>query len=447
MLTDVYRLRVYFSVLLIFWTCLIVWQVRNQYRNFENTFIDIATKEADSNYYKDSLLRNWIALNGGVYVIKNKHTPPNKYLYNVEHRDIMTVDGLELTLINPSYMIQLIFEMEGHDVTHGHLKSKTYINPANKPDEWESEALSKIYAGASSVSMKTEINNKPYLRFMKPYVVEGSCMKCHKQQDYSIGDIKGGISFDVPMTDYYKALNTELNHTKISGIIIWLFGFFLLIFMYKYIRKGQKQKQGLIKYKEKLFREFNHRVRNNFQIISTIIDDHIDIEDISQHKSMLKNIQTRLISMSSLHNIFTANNYIDINLKSYICDFCNSFTVSHEIANDIDVEFNLDIDEIIISNSKALSCGLIINELLTNTYKHAFGSLNIHPEINITITKIDDVIHLIYTDNGKGFNYHKAINAEGSYGIMLINTIAENLNAKIDINGDGGFFAKFEFNA
>lgn len=437
-----YKIRIYFTVMVILWTFLMVLHAREQYHDYDKSILEIANREAELAYYKDSLYRKWGALNGGVYVPISEHTQPNPYLINIKNRDITTPDGQKLTLVNPAYMTRLVFEMAAGNVVQVHLTSDKYLNPVNKPDEWEMDALQKLYDGAEQVSELSKIKDKLYLRFMKPFVIDESCLKCHEYQGYSIGDIRGGISLELPLFGYYKALEEEQRHIIISSLTIWILGIITLIFTYFKMSSVVRKEENLNTYKTVLFREFNHRVKNNLQIITGIIDLY-KLQDSGKNiEEALEEVQKKLKYMSDLHDIFTSKkDAVSVSAVEYINNICNSFS---DASDKDSIKFDIAVDDFRLDNSIALTCGLIINELITNSYKYAFNSINVSPTIFISMRKEGCKVTLEYKDNGSGFTSEKK--SSGSYGMLLVESMADKLNAKYTINGMNGFNARFDFN-
>jgi len=193
----------------------------NYHREHDYT-LSLAKKEALTNFNKDVALRFWISEHGGVYVPVSEQTPPNQYLSHILERDIVTPAGKKLTLMNPAYMIRQV--MEGYDKLYGvkgHITSLKLLNPENKPDNWEQLVLRNFEKGMTEVFEVTTLSGKPYLRLMRPFFVKKECLKCHKQQDYEVGDVRGGIGISVPLSYYY-----EMEQKTIYRMIIYhsLFG-------------------------------------------------------------------------------------------------------------------------------------------------------------------------------------------------------------------------------
>ncbi|MBL8470559.1 MAG: diguanylate cyclase [Rhodocyclaceae bacterium] len=148
------------------------------------------------------LTRDWNAAHGGVYVPVTAATPPNPYLA-AEGRDLRTVDGKLLTLVNPAYMTRQIGELaERVEGIRLHITSLKPLRPANAPDAWEAEALATFEQGARAAAQLVETGDAPYYRYMAPLHVKAACLNCHLKQGYKEGDVRGGISVTIPAADY-----------------------------------------------------------------------------------------------------------------------------------------------------------------------------------------------------------------------------------------------------
>lgn len=112
-----------------------------------------ALLEAKTNLDKDLAYRRWSSEQGGIYIVPTEKAPPNPYL-NVPDRDVLTADGMHLTLVNPAYMTRLVHESSSRLYgVRGHLTSLNPIRPENKPDMWEASALKEIEKGINEVTV------------------------------------------------------------------------------------------------------------------------------------------------------------------------------------------------------------------------------------------------------------------------------------------------------
>ncbi|PLX71115.1 MAG: hypothetical protein C0602_02410 [Denitrovibrio sp.] len=438
--------NVIFIVLFSFWTMLMIGNSITNYLDSKKAIIEIASKEANLSFMKDTLYRRWVSRYGGIYVPVSEHTPPNPYLSDIKNRDITTPDGKQLTLINPAYMTRLVFEMADKDFIQAHLTSDKLKNPINKPDKWEERALEAILSGAKEFKETDLIDGEPYLRFMRPFVTEKSCLKCHSDQGYKVGDIRGGISVSVPLKDYYKTFKKKSHEYIMLNLISWLFGGSLLFYALVKLGALMKREKRLSSEKDIILRELNHRVKNNLQIISSIIDLQRANGNSVDKDALLKDIQWRLVSMATMHSMFQCeDDLIGVKSDDYLEKMVSQFSVSYKREGSPDVNIKLKADPIIMSATQALSCGLIVNELLTNSFKHAFKEDNKKPVISIEFKVTENNATLIYKDNGVGFDTEAIKNKPDSLGFILIDSMAEKLNAEVSIIGDNGFKAEFNF--
>lgn len=215
-----------------FWLCIIFLSLIWNFSKIEKNIYQLALREAKTNYEKDLLYRRWAAIVGGVYVSTTK-VPQNPYL-NVPLRDIESKDGTKLTLVNPAYMTRMVHDLEQkNNMVTGHLTSLKPMNPANKPDLWEAKALKLFEKGVKQFHSLENDSNKASFRFIAPFVTEEPCLKCHRQQGYKLGDIRGGISISVPYSNYYIQSNYEKNDSLQIHIMVAFIGLVILFISYK----------------------------------------------------------------------------------------------------------------------------------------------------------------------------------------------------------------------
>ena len=183
--------------------------------------------------------------------------------------------------------------------------------------------------------------------------------------------------------------------------------------------------------KEVLLRELNHRVKNNMQtIISLIRLQNDEIED-AKINMLLSTIQNRISAMSHLHELLYRKDTITF-VDAYEYFERIVFEIQQSFEHEIEVEYDTNCT---LSAESAIYCGLIINELLTNSFKHAFDE-NESGFIKIDFFKNDNEYSLIYSDNGKG--YDPTIKKE-SLGLILIETLTKKqLKAQLNINSTNG---------
>ncbi len=130
-----------------------------------------------------------------------------------------------LTLMSPSLMAR-----PNHDLVrtdngiHAHVTSLDPVSPKSQPDDWERIALKRLAGGDKETSEVRDIGGQSYLRLMRPLVVEQSCLQCHAGQGYKVGDIRGGLSVNVPMVPLWKARRLPLLAEMAGFGVVWLMG-------------------------------------------------------------------------------------------------------------------------------------------------------------------------------------------------------------------------------
>ena len=168
--------------------------------------IDLATAGARNVFKTLVTTRQWNAERGGVYVAVGEHTQPNPYLKH-PRRDLRTVDGQALTMVNPAFMTRMISEMTR--LSQGlsfRSTSLSPVNPGNAPDGWERDALSRITRPDSEIAALTEsVDGRPVFRYLAPLWVTEECLDCHREQGYKVGDLRGGISISQDYAPFIAA--------------------------------------------------------------------------------------------------------------------------------------------------------------------------------------------------------------------------------------------------
>lgn len=191
----------------------------------DEKILNTARIQARTSIEKDILYRRWNSMHGGVYGAVSGKLQPNPYL-DLENRDVTTSDGQKLIKINPAYMTRQVHELgETESGIIGHITSLNPIRPGNKADEWEAGVLSLIEKSrVHEVSEMQMISGERYLRMLIPLVTEQACLKCHAKQGYKVGEIRGGISVNVPLEPIIYA---ELGNRRVFialTVFAWLLG-------------------------------------------------------------------------------------------------------------------------------------------------------------------------------------------------------------------------------
>ena len=220
------------------WTIVIAVLLVMTLQHERSQAIETARTQALSIYDRDVLYRQWNAAYGPIYVPVSGKIQPNPHISEGLERDIVTDQGMRLTLVNPSYMSRLAFDMAAKSCgVKGHLTSLRPLRPENHPDAWETAALKAFAAGSKEVSSVEQMKGGSYLRLMKPLMTEKECLYCHGLQGYRVGEIRGGLSVAVPMEPLWGLAIRNYVLNSLSFIVLWGLGIAGIFFGSKNLRR------------------------------------------------------------------------------------------------------------------------------------------------------------------------------------------------------------------
>jgi len=208
------------------------------------------------------------------------------------------------------------------------------------------------------------------------------------------------------------------------------------------IEGKNKRLELLLNENDWLIKEVHHRVKNNLQIITSLLNSQSAyLEDGAALDAILKS-KGRVESISLIHQkLYRTENQSSIYMPDYVQDLVQYLKDS--FVEDQSVLFDLSIGPIDLDVSDAVPIGLIINESVTNSIKHAFTNKG-ENTIKITLEKTQADLLLIIRDNGKGFNSN-GLKDNNSFGLLLINGLADELSGKLEILDTGGTEIRLHF--
>jgi diguanylate cyclase (GGDEF)-like protein len=159
---------------------------------------ELALESARSFFELLVLTRRWNARHEGVYVPATPEMPPNPYLKDTR-RDIQITETLTLTKVNPAYMTRALAELAAErSGVQFHITSLKPIRPENLAQPWEAEALRAFEQGTGEWTETYRHGDHEGYRYMAPLITEKPCLKCHAEQGYELGSVRGGISITLP---------------------------------------------------------------------------------------------------------------------------------------------------------------------------------------------------------------------------------------------------------
>jgi two-component sensor histidine kinase len=186
--------------------------------------------------------------------------------------------------------------------------------------------------------------------------------------------------------------------------------------------------QKLSEEKKWLLQEIQHRVKNNLQIIISLMESQSIFLTDAAAKKAIKNIQQRVTAMSLVHQrLYTETDTSNIVLRGYITDMIEYLKDSFHL--DGDIRFETAIEEVKMDAGSAISLGLIINEAITNAIQHAFPSGCGIVRISVSIQNEQLVLEV--SDNGIGLSEKYRLAGVNSLGMRLIRGLARELDGKV----------------
>jgi two-component sensor histidine kinase len=189
--------------------------------------------------------------------------------------------------------------------------------------------------------------------------------------------------------------------------------------------------------KVSLLKEVYHRVKNNFQVIISLINLQIESINNPLAKKILIESITRIKAMVLVHEmLYQSANLAEIEMKAYINDLL-CFPIDAYGINEEHIKLAVDIDSISLPVDDAILCGLIINELITNAIKYAFPN-GIKGQITVSLKSLEQKVTISVSDNGVGLADSFDIGSNKTLGMRLIINLAKQLRGDVVVKNDHG---------
>lgn len=199
----------------------------------------------------------------------------------------------------------------------------------------------------------------------------------------------------------------------------------------KFLINKEKELKKKLDEKQVLIKEIHHRVKNNSQLLISLLHLQKMKTRSKQTKNVLNEIIERIEAISIMYDkLYNNKDLININISKYIKQVINGLSVTLLRPYNIKLETTIEKNVILNDISKITPIGLIINELLTNCVKHGFKNVQDTKKIKISLTKNDNIINLVIEDNGVGFPTDYNVKKRVKLGTILIQTLASQLNGK-----------------
>lgn len=245
----------------------------------------------------------------------------------------------------------------------------------------------------------------------------------------------------------FLAKEALLNDEKIKSIkfrnIILSVGLIpismLIFWLYKLLKKSKIQNkitQQALSEREILLKEIHHRVKNNLQLIGSLLglqSEHV--QDKHALDALLEG-QDRVQSMALIHqNLYQEEHLMGVDVKAYFIKLMQSLFDSYNVQEN-EIELSINIQDLILDIDSIIPIGLVVNELISNCLKHAFPKKKGH--IILSLYEIESQLHLTVKDNGIGIREQNIENFNESFGLRLVNVFKDQLKAELMVNGHQG---------
>lgn len=230
-------------------------------------------------------------------------------------------------------------------------------------------------------------------------------------------------------------MNSKLEGNIISGMIIDI----------TQKKIAEKQIEKSLAEKEMLLKEIHHRVKNNLMVISSLLSLQSRYIKDEAYKSIFKESQNRARSMALIHELlYQSSDLKRINFGKFI-DTLTGELYRIYISNQTLIKLNVNVEPLMVDINAAIPLGLIVNELVSNSMKHAFPDGR-KGNINIEFSALDDNYTLVVEDDGVGFPEDVDFNNTDSLGLRIVNSLTEQIDGKLILDRTKGskFIIKFK---
>lgn len=210
------------------------------------------------------------------------------------------------------------------------------------------------------------------------------------------------------------------------------------------LRKALEEKEHLLKEKEILLKEVHHRVKNNFQVISSLLSLQSKRSSNPELKLILDESRGRISSMAKIHEKLYLSDEIEIvNMKEHMRDVIEGLVELYNGKTRM-VKFCYDIEDVMLPLDKAIPCSLILNELVSNCLKYAFISTD-SAVISVSLKKTNSAYEFSVSDNGIGLPHGFKLTGGDTLGMLIVSTLAAQINGDVTFENSNGASFKITF--
>jgi len=203
--------------------------------------------------------------------------------------------------------------------------------------------------------------------------------------------------------------------------------------------REQEQMRSSLREKETLLKEIHHRVKNNLQVVSSLLSLQRSYTQDERALGPLRQSQQRVLTMAALHEfLYQSKELSRVDTKAYLTHLVSILTETYEPARKVDV--TLSLDDVALDVDHAIPCGLITNELVSNAFKYAFGEGG-GSKLKVGLHHGNEKIVLSVADDGPGFAGEAREEIPTTLGLSLVQLLTQQLGGELVVSHEGG--AKF----
>ena len=230
-----------------------------------------------------------------------------------------------------------------------------------------------------------------------------------------------------------QAKNGWLLFSAIAGLVVLTLAGFIF-FLYRKLRSSNVTISTALREKETLLQEIHHRVKNNLQVISSLLSLQSKYVKDETAISALNEGQNRVESMALIHqNLYREDNITGVNMKNYIPLLADNIFNSYNIQGD-QIKIEYEIDEVTLDVATVIPIGLVLNELISNALKYAFSEKE-KGELKVSFLERQNTLLLKVADNGVGLGDKEVL---PGFGTKLIKSFTRKLEGELNIYSENG---------
>lgn len=209
-------------------------------------------------------------------------------------------------------------------------------------------------------------------------------------------------------------------------------------------KKAEQKVRDSLKEKEVLLAEIHHRVKNNLAVITGLLELQSYNSSDKNARRILRDSQMRIHSIALVHEkLYDNENFSEIKVQDYIKELSKTIEQTMGVET-VSVKLDFKLENVVLPITQAIPCGLILNEVLTNSFKHAFKGRE-KGKVYISFVREDELMVFKIKDDGIGIDSDLDSRESNSLGMKLIRTLSKQLNAEIKVGREGGVEFEFRF--